>query len=1792
MDAATDQSILRHEVSEVSFGFYSDDEIRDLSVKQITSRISFDTLKNPVLGGLYDPALGPVDFNMICPTCHLTQKECPGHLGHIELPVPVYSPVLFTTLINILKRKCLSCHKFRRSSANSRVFRVRILLLDNGYVEEAASLLQLLDQKDGNFDESSTQTVQRQQAILDEFERLALSGSSKSLPRNARSVEVERDGIIASFLKGMTNKCENCEAHSPSLRQDSNAKIFLKPLSLRSIKHNQSRAVRLSSAFDSLSKFSTKGGGSNTNDNDDDSDDEGIIDSDDEDGDKVTTADHQGGANQYLAPLEVMSQIQLLWKHEEGLLELMWGNRLVANGRSPDSAAPLDGWRKFFLQVIPVAPSRFRPPVIMGDSLFEHAQNIYLAKIITLSDQLVNVSGMRRGATTNDATSDTNSGVDLSEKIYLWTELQTQVNCLIDSSKAKRPDEVPQGIKQLIEKKEGLFRKHMMGKRVNYAARSVISPDPYISTSEIGVPLKFAKTLTLPQAVTPWNVEEMRQLVENGPDIHPGANFVENERGQLIDLSKRTHHQRVAIGKTLLTRSASAHGAHQEHKVKRVWRHLHSGDVVLMNRQPTLHKPSMMAHVTRVLTNPAMQTIRMHYANCNTYNADFDGDEMNMHFPQNELARAEAYTIANNDNQYIVPTDGSPLRGLIQDHVDSGVKLTQRDTFLTKEMYIQLVYSAWACMDHERGAEIVVLPPTIWKPTPLWTGKQVMSTILNLLTAGKPKLNLNAKAKIKADLYGPQNAEHVVVFRDGELLQGVLDKGQFGATEFGWVHAVYELYGSGTAAKLLTALGRVLTCYLQYAGHTCALEDLTLTEAAEAERRRLVQHAVVHGEIAYSEFAGLTDVAAARKAEADAKHDSVRLMNDDERAQIRDTMQKKMAEDLDQTSAGLDSHMMGFVHGSSSDIIKACLPHGQNKSFPANCFSLMVLTGAKGSMVNHSQISCGLGQQALEGRRVPVLVSGKSLPSFEAYDPNPRAGGYITDRFLTGLRPQEYYHHCMAGREGLVDTAVKTSRSGYLQRCLIKHLEDLHVGYDHTVRNGEGTVVQFLYGEDGIDPMQAAFLSGKPDQLSFLAMNHASLTHKFGISGEFLENSGLDLVEPAHVHQRIKDAKRYGYDRVSASVGLEMHSMKAGLTIQARRLKAGASKWKKGSFELGWHTAVIEHVDTTGEYPVYDILYVDTGMTAYKVPQYKRFKASETITPELSYLSGTVQLLRPIVPDPVMHQLPLNAHIGVISEKTQLEIESYAKTNPAGLLESKKTKALPVEAQSPMMLSPLGFRLMVWVKYMRSLCQPGENVGTICAQSIGEPSTQMTLNTFHLAGHGAANVTLGIPRLREIIMTASQKMSTPMMTVPLLATTSPAAAQQVEQRLNQVPLSELIRNVKGIRVTDEFKESATRVLWVREYTIRLSFFKAKAIRSAFGISMKEVHRSFGRVFVSRLLTLLKHEIRKSGVALSVSRTIDNDMDNASPSHVGRFSKQGNDDNEDDEEAQGTMRFGAKKEASGYGDMDDEDQQILAQQLDDQPAVATPSGGSDTENSSDDDADDAAPLKPVAGELDPVAVSETVRKSPYFAGAGFNSKEQFGELKLRFPANFKTLLLVPLIEKVANQVLVRSCPGISRCYQVKQRFNGSDVEEQCIQTAGLNFQAIWELDDVLDVNRLATNDIYQVLRHYGVEATRASISKQIQDVFGVYGISVDPRHLNLLADYMTHHGDYMPLNRSGMMRKGSSFQQITFETSMKFLTAAATGNLADDMDGPSARLVLGQPVKLGTGSFSLLTPISL
>ena len=232
---------------------------------------------------------------------------------------------------------------------------------------------------------------------------------------------------------------------------------------------------------------------------------------------------------------------------------------------------------------------------------------------------------------------------------------------------------------------------------------------------------------------------------------------------------------------------------------------------------------------------------------------------------------------------------------------------------------------------------------------------------------------------------------------------------------------------------------------------------------------------------------------------------------------IRIALEKKMSTagaDLGQLDAELDNVMQGKMNEATSKVLKQVVPDGLIKKFPQNNLSAMVLTGAKGGVVNQTQISALLGQQSLEGRRVPKMQNGKTLPCYLPYDPNPRSSGYISDRFITGLRPQDFYFHCMAGREGLIDTAVKTSRSGYLQRCLIKQLESLIVSYDMTVRDNDGSIVQFMYGDDGVDVINNSYL----DKFEFLESNFNSLI-----------SSGKDIISRVNsemVPEHKKKAKR------------------------------------------------------------------------------------------------------------------------------------------------------------------------------------------------------------------------------------------------------------------------------------------------------------------------------------------------------------------------------------------------------------------------------------------------------------------------------------------------------------------------------------------------------------------------------------------------------------------------------------------------------------------------------------------
>jgi DNA-directed RNA polymerase I subunit RPA1 len=387
-----------------------------------------------------------------------------------------------------------------------------------------------------------------------------------------------------------------------------------------------------------------------------------------------------------------------------------------------------------------------------------------------------------------------------------------------------------------------------------------------------------------------------------------------------------------------------------------------------------------------------------------------------------------------------------------------------------------------------------------------------MSTIMANLTPSNAKgLNLTSRNKVQNQLWGrddssdPAMSEENTIFLDGHLVCGILDKSQYGASSYGLIHAVHELYGPKIANRLLAVLSRVLTKYLQSRAFTCRMDDLILTAEGEKIRRDILDKASGDGAKAAMKFVGLPDGSRIEDPET-AKNLAIRLEEI-----LRD----------DSLMAGLDAVMQSAFNKTTSEINNVVLPKHLVRPFPDNNMQTMTISGAKGSKVNASQISTLLGQQALEGRRVPTMVSGKTLPSFRAFDTAARAGGYVANRFLTGIRPQEYYFHCMAGREGLIDTAVKTSRSGYLQRCLIKHLEGVRVHYDHTVRDSDHSVLQFAYGEDSLDVTKQTYLTN----FDFAARNHDSLINRIrpgDVLGKVVMDEAVD-----HMRKALKKPEKY-----------------------------------------------------------------------------------------------------------------------------------------------------------------------------------------------------------------------------------------------------------------------------------------------------------------------------------------------------------------------------------------------------------------------------------------------------------------------------------------------------------------------------------------------------------------------------------------------------------------------------------------------------------------------------------------
>lgn len=678
-------------------------------------------------------------------------------------------------------------------------------------------------------------------------------------------------------------------------------------------------------------------------------------------------------------------------------LERISDEDVLLLGGDPKDARP--EW--MVLTVLPVPPRPVRPSVTLETGIRSEDD---------LTHKLVDI--LRAN---NRLREHVESGAPSAIIEEEWELLQYHVTTYFDNEVSgipvarHRSGKVLKGIAQRLRGKEGRFRGDLRGKRVDFSARTVISPDPSLSINEVGVPEEVAKILTVPERVTPWNIEFLRKLVLNGPDKWPGANYVIRPDGRKISLK-------------YVDRKAVAESLQPGYIVER---HLIDGDVVLFNRQPSLHRISVMAHIVRVLPG---RTFRLNLLVCPPYNADFDGDEMNLHVPQSEEARAEARLLMLVEKHILTPRYGGPIIGGLQDYISGAYILTIKSTILTKDRVATLLAAT--------GYRGPLPEPAILKPKEYWTGKQLISLFL------PEDFNYRRVAKIGSapalrciDEDCPHDS--IVIVKKGVLLEGVLDKASIGREEpESLVHWLIKDYGEDVARLFMDRVYKMFIRACEMYGFTMGYFHLVVDpEVREAVNKVIDEHLKAVDEL-------ITMYRKGRLVPRPGK-----TLEETLEDEIVDTLSKKL---LDKVADVLT----GFFKLDNTVVI-------------------MARTGARGNPINLTQMSGLLGQQTVRGKRLSRGYNDRMLPHFKPGDISAVARGFIRSGFVNGLNPVELFFHAAAGREGLIDTAVRTSQSGYMQRRLINALQDLRVEYDGTVRTASGEIVQLLYGEDGVDPAKS-----------------------------------------------------------------------------------------------------------------------------------------------------------------------------------------------------------------------------------------------------------------------------------------------------------------------------------------------------------------------------------------------------------------------------------------------------------------------------------------------------------------------------------------------------------------------------------------------------------------------------------------------------------------------------------------------------------------------------------------------
>ncbi|MAJ82574.1 MAG: hypothetical protein CMF41_06630 [Legionellales bacterium] len=777
--------------------------------------------------------------------------------------------------------------------------------------------------------------------------------------------------------------------------------------------------------------------------------------------------------------------------------------------------------KNMILTCLPVPPPHVRPPIMNGTVIRGEDDITYrLIQIMRQNKKL-------------EKSINNNRPDHIIQNIH--EHLQMSVTGYINhqklpNSSAKSSKREYTSLTARLKSKEGRIRGNLMGKRCDFTGRSVITGDDHLGMHEVGIPKSMAETLTIPVKVTAYNVGQLQNLVET-----EAVRFVVRPNNSRIDMScVNRKNISIDVGWT-------------------VERSLQDGDIVCFNRQPSLHKMSFMAHEVRVLP---YSTLRMNLSCTSPYNADFDGDEMNIHALQTPEAQAEARYLMAVKYQIVSPQSNKPVMSPIQDTLIGAYLMTDDDVVIDKSTFFDCIYS----MPGWDGK---------FEVKEEYTGRDLVSMALPLVNWRKGKVEI-----VK-----------------GKLLRGQLNKSSLGTSHGSLIHVIYNDCGPDQTILFINRLQLIVHKWLYITGFSIGISDMLTTVSTD-----------IHAQVqqAFDDVKNMTD----------ENEISARLNG------CRDSMGKKVQEPLN------------------------------NK----NRLYCMVNSGSKGSSINISQIMAVVGQQSLCGKRIPNTWTERTLPHFKRGSSKPWEKGFIQHSYIEGLDPHELWFHAIAGREGIIDTACKTSITGYLQRKFMKALENLKIDTDGTVKNSDGSVLQFSYGDDGYDAM---FIEKQKietfDGVIVGNIEEQKLLHE---DYEFLK------ANDRYRDPSLKDSNQYM------------------LPIPVERIILNAQ-------------------------------------TLFSFPS-RELNEDEIFDKVLPFISKEKNK---------MIQILLRCHLNskkLKDKKITLDELDKVLTDIQGKLDTVDVS-------------------------------PGESVGAISAQSIGEPATQMTLNTFHFAGVAAKNVTLGIPRLNECI---------------------------------------------------------------------------------------------------------------------------------------------------------------------------------------------------------------------------------------------------------------------------------------------------------------------------------------------------------------------------------------------------------------------------------------------------------